>query len=165
MSALELVFGRILSDEGGIATLDDGAGETRFGQTATWLATFNLPTPQTASDALQNYLKWAHLTGLDLIVGDIMDLLGWAMVDGAVNSGHRTPIQALQRRIGALADGIIGPQTMASLAPMNRKRIGVGILADHVRFYGHLDQQNGGTFAESWNNRIAEQIDYLGGLI
>ena len=165
MSALELVFGRILADEGGIATLNDGAGETRFGQTAAWLATFNLPTPQTAADALQNYLKWAHLTGLDQIVGEPFDLLGWAVVDWSVNSGHRLAVQALQRRLSVTADGIVGPQTIAELAISNRQRLAAELIADHVRFYGRLDQSNGGRFAESWNNRIAEQIDYLGGLI
>lgn len=164
MDALDQVLDRIMPVEGGIATLADGAGETRWGQTPAWLAQFNLPVPQSQQQASDNYRTWADLTHLDLIVGTRFDLLGWAVVDMAVNSGQRLAIQMLQRRLNVTADGVIGPVTLTALGLVNRTRLAAQFIADHARFYGRdiTAKPTDAEFAASWGNRLATQIEALG---
>ena len=100
----------------------DGAGETRWGWTVpTWreeahrmgiadlsLANFRAQTPATLQPLARD-MFWARLrcdemsAGVDCMVAD------WAFTSGGA-------VLEIQRRIGALADGLIGPATLAALA-------------------------------------------------
>ena len=100
----------------------DGAGETHWGWTyPTWreeahrmgipdlsLANFRAQTPATLQPLARD-MFWSRLrcdemsAGVDCMVAD------WAFTSGGA-------VLEIQRRIGALADGLIGPATLAALA-------------------------------------------------
>ena len=164
VSALDDVLTKVLGVEGGVADVGDGAGTTYYGQTQAWLDTWTLPIPMNQAEARENYRQWARRTRLANLVGDTFDVFGWAMVDWAVNSGESVPIKALQRRLVVPADGVLGPQTLAAVAADDRHALAREIVADHVRYYMTLeetDPQRNTKFAESWGNRIAQQVEVL----
>ncbi len=157
------VLKRVLGNEGGVADVGDGMGVTRYGQTQGWLAEFGLPVPQSAADALANYRTWLAKTRLDLLCG-ADDILPDAVIDYAVNSGHRLAIEALQRTISVKDDGSIGPATIAALAPFNRMAVASGVIAERLEMIGHLItyRVEEARYAQSWMDRIAAQVKRFG---
>ena len=151
---------KLLEREGGIADVGDGVGLTRFGQTPSWLATFNFPAPVNAEEATTNYLAWLHLTGLDAVIGDTPDALADFVVDFAVHSGHQTAIRALQRALGVPVDGMMGPVTIAALMGAHRVRLAFAVLAEELRYQGKVIRNNPqrATYAFGWANRNAEKL-------
>lgn len=141
----------------------DGAGETRWGQTPAWLATFGFSSPNSAADAAQNYRTWLVRTGL-IHLCDYPDDLADSTIDFAVNSGHRTAIRELQRALGAKPDGVLGPETQAAIESCDRPRIARRMLGGRLRFLGRLitDQpERQSRWAAGWMNRLANQIEVL----
>lgn len=161
MSAIANVIEKILQREGGIAQLPGEAFVTRFGQTPSWLDTFHLPPPETREQAAVNYAAWLVRTGLDAIVTED-DALSDVISDWAVHAGHARAVRSLQAAIGARPDGVIGAETLAKLASLDRGRIARRILADRLRHLGVLmtaDPAHTSRFAKGWLARVAAQVE------
>ena len=81
----------------------------------------------------------------------------WAVFDYAVNAGPSRAAKALQRAVGALEDGIIGPQTLALVKQENRIDI-IDEIAEYredvYRSLGTFD-----TFGRGWLRRNEETKD------
>ena len=74
----------------------------------------------TPADVAPIYKKnyWDKVKGDQLPSG-----VDWAAFDWAVNSGSGRPAKAIQRCVGATADGAIGPKTLASVAEHDPEKI------------------------------------------
>ncbi len=161
-AALVLVT-RVLAREGGVKDIGDGAGVTTYGQTSRWLVQFGLPIPKTVVEAAQNYLTWLTRTGL-IGVCDAPDSFADAVIDFAVNSGHRPAIQELQRMLGTKPDSIYGPETQAKVDACDRQKMARFMLGTRLRYDGRLitkDPVQYARWAEGWMNRIASQVEAL----
>lgn len=161
-SALVIVT-RVIAREGGVADVQDGKGITRWGQTPGWLATFGFDVPKTVTEAAQNYLTWLVRTRL-IGVCDYPDAFADAVIDWAVNSGHRPVIQDLQRTFGLQADGVLGPETQTRIEACDRPKMARLMLGSRMRFLGRLitsqpDRQ--ARWAAGWMNRVATQVEAL----
>ena len=159
---LPAIFTRVLGVEGGIKDVGDGMGVTRFGQTAAWLATYGLPTPQTSDDVMHNYLMWAHITKLDLLC-TVDDALSNILIDDSVNDGIHDPVASLQSAVGVTPDGVIGPQTIAAVAAGDRLKIACFVLCAQIIWDGRSieSKPSNAQFAAGWAVRRAGHVRQL----
>jgi lysozyme family protein len=161
--AAGVLVGRVLVREGGIADVGDGKGVTRFGQTPGWLDQFGFTPPRTPAEAEANYRTWLVRTRL-IGVCDVPDAFADGVIDWAVHAGHPVSIRGLQRALGVMVDGVLGPETQAAIDACDRALIGRKVLASRVRSIGRLitdAPQKHARFAAGWLNRLADQIEAL----
>lgn len=76
--------------------------------------------------------------------------------DGAVNSGVKQSIKWLQAAVGATADGIIGPKTLAAVHAMTPDRVARRYNGHRLRFM--KDLKNWPSFSRGWADRIASNL-------
>lgn len=162
-SSVSSVAGWILREEGGVADVGDGAGLTKWGQTAGWLAKWSLPSPTTKEEAEANYLKWLDLSRIGLLF-PVEPLLCLVVADYAINSGEEVAVKALQEACGAAQDGIIGPLTLkaASLAPLATAHVVVSYRVEHFGTLLAHSPTSYSRFARGWMARMGRQIRLLG---
>lgn len=136
----EALIARVLAREGGWSDrAEDKGGPTNLGITlATYSAWLGRPATAdelrniTASDASRIYTKvFIKDTHLEEIGSEV---LREALFDWMVNSGPVPPVRALQRQLGLVADGIIGPQTALAANLKDGYRLAQRINWDRVDF-------------------------------
>jgi lysozyme family protein len=84
---------------------------------------------------------------------DLPDALRYAAFDAAVNSGPHASIKWLQAASGTVADGQLGPASMASIAAENPDRVLRKMCALRLQFMTQLP--NWGEDGRGWSRRIA----------
>ena len=157
------IIERVLEHEGGIADVGDGQGLTRFGQTPAWLERWGYLPPVGPAEAMANYADWMRKLSLDA-VADLDVEVGFLVTDWAVHAGHHAAIKGLQRALGVVTDGLIGPKTLAALEDAPRRPLTRQVLAYRLREMGTIlasSQPDRRKFARGWLNRMADQIERL----
>jgi lysozyme family protein len=89
-----------------------------------------------------------------------------AVFDTAVNNGVGRSTITLQRAIGAVPDGIIGPETLSKLAAMDVKTVGNKFLDAKIAFYNACVQHDSTQqkFLGGWLRRVQFVRDYINGV-
>lgn len=85
---------------------------------------------------------------------DLADGVDLVVFDMAVNSGVSRSVRILQRCVGAVADGIIGPRTMALVNGIPAKDIVIKFSDGRENFYKSLSTFD--TFGKGWLRRTSE---------
>jgi len=85
---------------------------------------------------------------------DLPDGIDWAVFDWAVNSGTGRAAKALQRAVGTLEDGAIGPQTLMCVGNEKPEEIINRIAIHRDSFYRELSTFD--TFGRGWLRRNDE---------
>jgi lysozyme family protein len=146
----------------------DRGGPTKFGITAETLgearglgrsATAEEVKALTESEARAIYRRlYIDKPGFTAIVDAPLRAL---LVDCAVHSGPARAVEWLQRALGVVADGRIGPITIGALASSDRDLIRRRILAERLRFLGRLITKDSGqaAFAQGWLARVADFVE------
>jgi len=94
----------------------------------------------------------------DRVQGDLLPAgLDWACLDWAVNSGSSRPAKAVQRAVGATADGAIGPNTLSRIMEKDPKYIIDYVYSVRQGFYESLDTYK--TFGRGWTRRNKETLE------
>ncbi len=150
-------FVRLLGNEGGYANDPrDPGGETMWGITRRvalangYTGPMREMTPaQARAIYLPLYWNAAHIDCLE-------DELRFHVFDAAVNSGVGQAVRWMQRAVGAVDDGVVGPKTLVALA-----RVPGTVAA--ARFTGHRLQfmtslNTWPAFGRGWANRIANNL-------
>ena len=83
--------------------------------------------------------------------------IDWMVFDWAVNSGPKRASQALQRAVGSIADGVIGPNTLDAVARCNEVDTIDKIHAEREIFYRSLRTFD--VFARGWLRRNDETME------
>ena len=78
-------------------------------------------------------------------------------LDWAVNSGSGRPAKAVQRAVGATADGAIGPNTLQLIAEKDAKYIIDYVYSVRQGFYEGLNTYK--TFGRGWTRRNKETLE------
>lgn len=145
----------------------DRGGPTRWGITQkAWGEALGRPatvndvraiTEQQARDFY--YERYVKAPRYDELPEDLMPLV----VDCAVNHGTKRATQWLQRSVGVLADGVIGPVTLAAVRSQSARAVYLRICAHRTRFYGAVvgRDHSQAAFISGWNNRAAKWIAAL----
>ena len=91
----------------------------------------------------------------DAVWGDHLPSgVDFSVFDWAVNSGPARAIKALQRIVGSVSDGIMGPKTMQAVMDMDAEKIIDLMHGERQRFYERLDTFD--TFGRGWTRRNNE---------
>jgi lysozyme family protein len=159
----EECLARVLKHEGGYVNdrLDSG-GRTNLGVTQrVWEEFVGHPVSEADMRALtpekvgklykQKYWNSAYCEvlpkGLDYVVFDF-----------AVNAGTGRSVKTLQQVIGVVADGIIGPRTMAAINGANTKNLVAKFSDARTDFYQGIvaRKPDQARFIRGWLNRVEE---------
>ena len=125
-------FARLIGHEGGFQDLKNdrgnwtgghpGSGEnkgTKFGISAKSYPTLDIKN-LTLDQARQIYARdYWHPAGCDMVP----DQIKFPLFDLAVNSGPGRAVRLLQRAVGAVEDGSIGPKTLMSILNMHPDKV------------------------------------------
>ena len=158
----DLCLSKLLSHEGGYVNHPkDPGGRTNLGVTqAVYEDWVDRPVTEqemrdlTVEDVGPIYKKkyWDRVKGDDLPSG-----VDWCAFDWAVNSGSGRPSKAIQRAVGATADGAIGPNTLRAVADKDPKEIIEYVYRVRQTFYADL--KTFATFGNGWTRRNKETLE------
>ena len=154
----------VLKHEGGFVDHpDDPGGATNKGITHKTYSDF-LGRPLEDVDELKNipdeHVQLIYKQGYwDKVKGDNLPSgVDFAIFDWAVNSGPGRAAKALQKAVGATADGAIGPKTLAAVEAADAAEIIKAVADDREAFYRSLRTFN--TFGKGWLRRNKETRDF-----
>lgn len=163
MSRFEDCLARILKHEGGYVNdpLDSG-GRTNLGVTQrVWEEFVGHPVTEADMKALtpekiapMYKLKYWNPSYCEVLPKG----LDYVVFDFAVNAGTGRSVKTLQQAIGCVADGVIGPKTMAAINDANPKDLIAKFSDARADFYQGIvarkpDQVR---FIKGWLNRVEE---------
>lgn len=159
MANFDILFNRLMKHEGGyINHPSDPGGETMWGVTKRVAQAHGyyglmrrLPKSLAKEITEKSYYK--------AVKGDQLDrLIAWQLTDAAYNHGNRQAVKFLQRAVGASADGLIGPRTLAAVAAMDKNDVVLLFNAERLEFFTNLRIWQ--TFGKGWARRIAKNLRY-----
>ena len=157
----DMSFDRVIQSEGGyVWDKDDAGGETNLGVTigawGAYLGRAIQPGEMKAltKDAVKPFYKqmyWDKVRGDDLPTG-----VDYAVFDFAVNAGVARAAKFLQRAVGAVDDGAIGPGTMALVAKIMPGKLLENFAEQKEAFYNTLADKNPTQqkFLKGWLARV-----------
>ncbi len=159
MSKFNEFFDRLMQHEGGYVNHpNDPGGETMWGVTKRVAQAHGyygpmrqLPKSKAREIATTSY--WLAVRG-----DDLPPAVAWQVVDAAYNHGNRNAVKFLQRAVGAVDDGIIGPRTLAAVKSMDVNDVVLLFNAERLMFYTQL--RTWSVFGKGWARRIVGNLRY-----
>ena len=151
-------FAKLLGHEGDYSDHhDDPGGRTRFGITEAVArrAGYRGDMRELPLDLAKRIYReeyWNAVRADELPAG-----IRLVMFDAAVNSGVGQAIRWLQRAVGAVDDGVLGPKTMASLGALSADGVRMRLLAQRLRFMASLPGWP--AFGRGWARRICDLLE------
>jgi lysozyme family protein len=147
----------LLSHEGGWSNHSaDPGGMTNMGVTKTvWEEWVGHPVTEKDMRNLQpmNIHPMYRRKYWDKVSGDLLPAgLDLAVFDFAVNSGPGRAAKMLQKLVGTLPDGFLGPQTLRMLAEKDHKKLIADYNAARLAFLQELPTFT--TFGKGWTTRV-----------
>ena len=158
LDAFDLAVGFVLKTriEGGyVNDPRDPGGETNFGISKRSYPKVNI-RDLTRDEAIAIYRR-DYWEGADC--DKLPAKIGIALFDGAVNQGVGTSKKLLQSAAGVMADGNIGPKTLAAIRSADVEELLTQFLAHRMRRYAFT--ANAATYMRGWSNRILYLMAYL----
>ena len=159
MATFDACFERLLGHEGAyVNDPRDPGGETMWGITvavarAAGYAGPMRDLPLATAKAIYRARYW------DVVrADDLPDSIRFDVFDAAVNHGPMQAATWLQRAVGAVPDGMIGPATLAAVkaaGPM----VGPHFNSQRLRFY--TDLPSWPAFGRGWARRVASNLGAL----
>ncbi len=158
-------FDRVIGHEGGFqndpadrgnwTTGRVGEGEnkgTKFGLAAMTYPDLDIEnlTVQQAKDIY--YRDWWASLGMDRF----RPAMQYQMFDAAVNHGMRNATKMLQRAVGAVADGVIGPKTLRAAANTDVNDLLMLFLAERLEFFTNIKTFD--LYGRGWSRRVAGNL-------
>lgn len=146
---------RVLMNEGGyVNNPRDPGGETNWGISKRQYPDLDIKTltrDQAAAIYLRDY--WQRLSADRLPHG-----LDYQVFDFAVNSGTGTAARRLQRTLGVVEDGNLGPVTLAAIAKQDTRSLVMHYLAERLELWRALSNwQDAGL---GWTRRAVENLRF-----
>jgi lysozyme family protein len=158
----DFCFDRIIKSEGGyVWDKDDAGGETNLGVTKqAWSEFLKRPIQDgemkklTVSDVKPFYkqMYWDSIKCDDLPSG-----LDYVVFDFGINAGTKKSAKFLQRVVGAVEDGSVGPATLALVKTIEVPLLIKTFTELKEKFYNSIVEKNGiqVKFLKGWMNRVA----------
>lgn len=86
--------------------------------------------------------------------------ISYNLFDAGVNHGIKNAIKFLQRAVGAVDDGILGPKTITTTRAQDPMNVAIRFLSERLKFYTTLSTFK--IYGAGWSKRVALNLDYLG---
>jgi lysozyme family protein len=146
-------FDKLIGHEGGYTPgKGDPGGETCWGISKRSYPKLDIAS-LTQADAKAIYLRdYWRPAGCDLVPPAI----AFDLFDMAVNSGVTRAVKTLQRTVGTVEDGKLGPLTLAAAAKLDPARAVARFNGVRLAFMVGLDVWP--TFSRGWALRIADNL-------
>jgi lysozyme family protein len=150
-------FTKLLGNEGGYSyNPADPGGETMWGVTksvaqANGYEGLMKDFPQSEAKALYFRLYWSKVSA-----DDLPDDFRFHIFDAAVNSGVAASVKWLQRVVGVIDDGVIGPVTLKAAQSMPGYIIAAKFNGHRLEFMTGLSTRP--SFGRGWATRIAKNL-------
>lgn len=151
-------FARLLGHEGAYSNhSSDPGGETMWGVTvavarANGYVSPMRDMPEAVAKAIYHRQYWDPIRAEDL-----PPALRYAVFDAAVNSGNVQAVKWLQRAVGAVDDGRMGPQTIMLASAAHPGTTLRRMLAQRLKFM--TDLKVWPAFSRGWARRIADLME------
>ena len=154
----DVAFEVLIKHEGGFSDhpMDPGA-KTRYGITEAVArrvgykgAMEELPLDLAKRIYMEEYWK-------PLRAEELPPMARYAVFDAAVNSGVRQSVLWLQRAVGVLDDGVLGPRTLAAANEANTDALRARLISQRLRFLTNLNTF--GAFGRGWTRRCCEVME------
>ena len=154
----DTAFSLLLGHEGDYSDHpDDPGGKTRYGVTEAVAREVGYKgdmreLPLELAQRIYRAKYWDEVQADFLPAG-----IRYVMFDAAVNSGPGQAVRWLQKALGVVEDGILGPKTLAAAAAQNADALRTRLLAKRLRFMA--SRTNWPSFGRGWANRIADLME------
>jgi len=89
-----------------------------------------------------------------LLIDQLPPRLRFTMFDTAVNSGVKQAVKMLQKTVGTVQDGVLGPKTLQAAWDMEQSKLAANFLGNRLQFLASLNAFN--AFGRGWARRIAD---------
>lgn len=146
-------FAKLILHEGGyVDDRRDAGGKTKFGISAAAYPAEDIPN-MTLERAKAIYMRdyWGPAG-----CAAMPDAARVQVFDMAVNAGVRTAIRLVQKAVGTVADGSMGPQTLRALGDMPPTRFIARFNAQRLAYYAGLS--NWPAFGRGWALRVVDNL-------
>jgi lysozyme family protein len=146
----EDAFPLVITLEGGyVNNPDDAGGETKFG-----ISKAAYPNEDIKALTLDR-AKAIYATDYWMKAGcdKLPDAVRYDVFDTAVNSGVGTAIKCLQRALGVIDDGALGPKTLSAATAMDAMALRLLFNAQRLLFVANSNDFS--KFGKGWIRRIA----------
>lgn len=136
---------------------DDPGGATRFGITEAVARRAGYrgdmrELPLDLAKRVYRHEYWDAVRADELPAG-----IRLVMFDAAVNSGVGQAVRWLQRAVGVVDDGVIGPRTLAAVGALSADSVRMRVLAQRLRFMASLP--NWPAFSRGWARRVCDLLE------
>ena len=154
----DAALGQVLLHEGGFSDHpDDKGGATRYGISEGVAREIGyrgdmreLPMDLAKRIYRDRYWDAMHCD-------DLPDGARLAVFDSAVNSGVVQTTRWLQRTVGVVADGVIGPKTLAAVEEIGADKLCRSIIAQRLRMLSGLPSWE--AFGRGWTRRVCDLLE------
>lgn len=161
--AFDFAFSKVLGHEGGFQAHHHDRGNwttgivgkgknrgTKFGITAMTYPDEDIKG-LTVERAKELYLRdfWEPLS-----LGVFTEIEAYLVFDMAVNSGLGNAIRNVQKSVGVVADGAIGPITLKAIE--KRQAFPMAFLANRLQFFTYISTWD--HYGKGWSRRIVTQM-------
>lgn len=82
--------------------------------------------------------------------------IAFQLFDAVVNSGFNGPIRWLQRTVGAVDDGVLGPKTLELVNQADPLKVVIGFNVERLTFYTNLVTWD--AFGRGWTRRVINNL-------
>ena len=153
----DTAFERLIGHEGGyVNDVRDPGGETKYG-----ISKRAYPNVNIASLTIDSARAIYKRDYWDRAQADKYDgAIGFNLFDAAVNSGVVASAKMLQRAVGAVDDGVIGPRTVAAVKALPAAEVVARFNGERLEFMASLPVWP--TFGRGWARRIADNLRIQG---
>ena len=150
-------FDRLLGHEGGYANDPrDPGGETMWGITRRVALANSNSAPMREMTQAQAKAMYLPLYWNAACIDRLPDELRFHVFDAAVNSGVGQAVRWLQQAVGAVDDGVVGPETLGALSAMPGAVAAARFTGHRLKFMTSL--KTWPAFGRGWANRIANNL-------
>jgi lysozyme family protein len=160
-----MVFNRVISAEGGFTNNPDDNGNwtsnkagtgllkgTKYGIAANTYPDLDIENLTRDQAKIIYHRDWWVKLGMTRF----SNAMQYQMFDSAFNHGMRNASKIFQRAVGAVDDGIIGPNTLKAASKISEDDLLLRFLANRLKFYTSLSTFK--IFGAGWTNRVAENL-------
>lgn len=146
-------FTKLIGHEGGYTVgVGDPGGETKYGISKRSYPSLDIKALTIAeSKAIYKRDFWGP-AGCDAVP----DGVKFDLFDTAVNSGVKTAVKLLQRAVGEVDDGVLGPRTLQALQSMPAPRLVARFNGQRLKYMTDLAAWK--DFGRGWARRIASNL-------